>query len=434
MSNSNKEFKNQTTSATPHQIKVLMIMTGSIACYKACGVLSKLVQNHCQVEVVMTESAKKFVGSATIEGLSGRTPVSDLYQAGQIMDHIHLIRWADVVLVAPATANYINKISQGLGEDLASTLFLAHDFKKPFFIAPAMNTSMYLHPVTQKSIKNLREMGCQILETESGVLACGEVGYGRLLEQDAIAAAVLKSTPSSNLSADSLSQAKSHSTASKKILITSGGTEEAIDSVRTLSNFSTGQSGAELSDYFYQMGFAVTLLKAHRAKTPHFQVNVHEYTDTGSLQSQLKKHLSNEFYDLVVHMAAVSDYSIDKVIVEGVETSPSHDLKLSSEHDITLKLKKNPKIISQIKAWSLNKNLKLVGFKLTSLASHNDVEKAVNKVLSSPCDLVVQNDLSDIRKGEKKYRMYTKAGDYQELKGLQSLAAHLSQIVLGGEL
>ena len=161
-------------------------MTGSIACYKACSVLSKLKQNGHQVKTVMSEASQKFIGPATIEGLTGEAPITDMYASGQIMDHINLVRWADLIIVAPATANYINKISYGLGDDLLTTLFLAHDFKKPFLIAPAMNTMMYSHPTTQASIKKLKDMGVEILETASGVLACGEVGYGRLLEPDLI--------------------------------------------------------------------------------------------------------------------------------------------------------------------------------------------------------------------------------------------------------
>src|SRR5690606_33467299 len=129
--------------------KILFIMTGSIACYKACQLLSKLSQNNYEVQVVATASALEFVGNATLEGLSGKAVVSDIFAHGRNMDHIHLARWADLIIVAPATANFINKMAQGAADDLASTLFLAHDFTKPFLVAPAMNTSMYQHPATQ---------------------------------------------------------------------------------------------------------------------------------------------------------------------------------------------------------------------------------------------------------------------------------------------
>ena len=135
--------------------RILFIMSGSIACYKACQLVSKLVQKGHDVQVVATASALKFIGNATIEGLTGKPVISDLFSSGNVMDHIHLARWADLVIIAPATADFINKMSAGISSDLASSLFLAHDFKKPLLIAPAMNTSMYLHPTTQESVKKL---------------------------------------------------------------------------------------------------------------------------------------------------------------------------------------------------------------------------------------------------------------------------------------
>ncbi|MFN8945847.1 MAG: flavoprotein, partial [Pseudobdellovibrionaceae bacterium] len=128
-------------------------------------------QKGFDIEVIMTPSCLKFVGTSTVEGLTGKPPLVDMYDPGFVMDHIHLQRWADLILVAPATAHFINRIALGIGDDLASTLFLAHDFQKPFLIAPAMNTKMYLHPTTQKSMQSLKEMGVHILEAASGVLA-----------------------------------------------------------------------------------------------------------------------------------------------------------------------------------------------------------------------------------------------------------------------
>ena len=119
-------------------------MTGSIACYKSCSVISKLKQKGHSLKVVLSPSSLQFIGAATIEGLIGEPPITDMYSTGYVMDHISLVRWADLILAAPATANYITKISNGIGDDLLTTLFLAHDFEKPFLIAPAMNTKMYL--------------------------------------------------------------------------------------------------------------------------------------------------------------------------------------------------------------------------------------------------------------------------------------------------
>ena len=226
-------------------------MTGSIASYKACGVLSKLKQAHHEVKVVMSPSSLQFVGKATIEGLTGETAITDMYGDGQVMDHIHLMRWADLIIVAPATAHYINRIANGIGDDLLTTLFLAHDFKKPFLVTPAMNTMMYLHPTTQRSIKKLKEMGIEILEAASGVLACGEVGYGRLLEPELILNEIEQRLQSS---AEIKLTGATSSTASKNIqvLMTAGGTSEPIDDIRVITNRSTGKTASVLADHLVE--------------------------------------------------------------------------------------------------------------------------------------------------------------------------------------
>ena len=144
---------------------ILLIMTGSIACYKACAIVSSLHQKGYTVKTVLSPSSLHFVGTSTIEGLTGEPAITEMYAPGSVMDHIKLDRWADLILVAPATANYINKIAHGLGDDLLTTLFLAHDFKKPFLLAPAMNTMMYQHPTTQESLKKLRSFGIEILSS-----------------------------------------------------------------------------------------------------------------------------------------------------------------------------------------------------------------------------------------------------------------------------
>jgi phosphopantothenoylcysteine decarboxylase / phosphopantothenate---cysteine ligase len=172
--------------------KVLFMMSGSIACYKACAVISKLVQNNCDVQVVLTEGAEQFIGAATCEGLTSRSVFRNVYGPGQMMGHIDFAKWADLTLVCPATANVLNKFAAGLADDAVTTLFLAHDFKKPFLIAPAMNQGMWNHPATQSSLQKLKSWGVQVLPTDYGHQACGDVGEGRLLEPDLIFEAVIK--------------------------------------------------------------------------------------------------------------------------------------------------------------------------------------------------------------------------------------------------
>jgi phosphopantothenoylcysteine decarboxylase/phosphopantothenate--cysteine ligase len=166
--------------------KILFQFTGSIAAFKACALLSRLVKEGHEVQTVATRGALEFVGKATLEGLSGKPVFSDLYEPGRQMDHIHLAKWADLALVCPASASAINRLSAGLGEDALGTLFLAWDLKKPYWVAPAMNSRMLAHPATQASLGKLESYGVKILPTAAGDLACGDVGEGRLLEPEAL--------------------------------------------------------------------------------------------------------------------------------------------------------------------------------------------------------------------------------------------------------
>lgn len=374
-------------------------MTGSIACYKACHVISRLVQNNCDVQVVATPSALQFVGNATLEGLTGRPTISDMYASGNVMDHIHLMRWADVILVAPATANFINKAAQGVGDDLVQTLFLAHDFKKPFLVAPAMNTSMYTHPVTQKSLQALREMGIQILDTASGILACGEEGWGKLLEPDLIlkfTLEALKNHPSGPQT-EEIKPIPS-ALAKIKVLVTAGGTQEPIDTVRVISNLSSGRTGVVIAESLSQMGFDVTLLQAHGSAKSEIVTHKDYFTSFASLDEKIKSYLANENFTHVIHAAAVSDYSVESLEVEGQKYSPLEVKKLKSDSPaMSIHLKRNHKIVDRLKDYAKNKNLQVVAFKLTSHASSEERQAAIEKLFkNSKADFVVHNDLTDI--------------------------------------
>jgi phosphopantothenoylcysteine synthetase/decarboxylase len=166
--------------------KILFQLTGSIACYKACYLISRLVQDGFEVQAVATGEALKFIGEATLEGLTGKKVFSDIYNSGQMMDHIHLAKWADLAIICPATANTINSLAAGIATNSVGTLFLAYDLKKPYLIAPAMNQEMFKNPATQSALKKLESWKIQILPTGEGYQACGDVGLGRLLEPDLI--------------------------------------------------------------------------------------------------------------------------------------------------------------------------------------------------------------------------------------------------------
>lgn len=417
--------------------KVLFILTGSIACYKACHVISRLVQAHCEVQVVATPSALQFVGNATFEGLTGKPVVSDMYASGNVMDHIHLMRWADLILVAPATANYINKSAQGLADDLVGTLFLAHDFKKPFMLAPAMNTSMYLHPVTQISIEKLKSMGIEILEAASGVLACGEEGYGKLLDPDLILQAVQERLKSSAKNSSAEVESKKESTAAAiskiKVLVTAGGTQEPIDTVRVVSNLSSGRTGIFIAEYLQQMGFDVTLLRAHSGVASSQIKNQEIFTSFKSLNDLMKTKLADQDYTHVIHSAAVSDYSIESIEQNGEKHSPLKTPKLGSDVEkMSIHLTRNPKIVSQLKTYSKNKNLKVVAFKLTSHATADQQNSAVQKLFNeSHVDAVVHNDLVDIDLSKKMHKFTLHSSDGAiPCDGVVRLSGELIQLLM----
>ncbi len=173
---------------------ILFILTGSIACYKACDAISRLVQRGHRVRTVATASALRFVGTATLEGLTREQVATDLFAEGHALDHIGLARWADVTLVCPASADRLNRMAAGLGDDLAGALLLAHDWTRPLLLAPAMNPSMWRHPATVASVRTLRSWGARFIESGSGRTACGEEGEGRLAEPADIVAAVEAAT------------------------------------------------------------------------------------------------------------------------------------------------------------------------------------------------------------------------------------------------
>lgn len=172
--------------------RVLFALSGSISCYKACHAISRLVQAKVEVQTVVTAGALRFIGAATLEGLTGRAPFTNLWEPGRAMDHIEVTRWADLAVLAPASANTINRLAAGLADDPVGALFLAWEIqRKPWWVAPAMNTQMLNNPATQASLKTLAARGVRVLPGEAGALACGEIGAGRLMEPDTLVTHIL---------------------------------------------------------------------------------------------------------------------------------------------------------------------------------------------------------------------------------------------------
>jgi phosphopantothenoylcysteine decarboxylase/phosphopantothenate--cysteine ligase len=374
---------------------VLLLMSGSIAAFKVVQLVSRLVQAPvgAEVEVVMTPAARGFIGEASLEGLTGRRVRSETFAAGDHMEHIRLVRWADVVLAAPCTANTLNKLASGIGDDLVGTLFLAHDFTKPWLIAPAMNTRMYEHPTTRASLERLRGMGCTIVEPGNGALACGEVGAGRLAEPEALLAAVLQAAqrqPGAAGPPSTSSRSSAGTTVPLKILVTAGGTRMPLDAVRSIVNSSTGRTGADLAADLAALGHAVTLLTAVDAPHAEDLERLERYDDFDSFERSLRGLLAGENYDLLVQAAAVSDWRPMLSPDGGALTG-----KLDAEGDtLTLRFARTPKLIASARAWSRNPALRIVAFKLTAGADDAERRRKVAQVLANDgVAAVVANDL-----------------------------------------
>jgi phosphopantothenoylcysteine decarboxylase/phosphopantothenate--cysteine ligase len=360
--------------------KILFILTGSIACYKACAAISQLVQRGHQVRAVATRAALRFVGAATLEGLTRERVGTDLFEKGAALDHITLARWADVVVLCPATAHTLNRMAAGLGDDLAGALLLAHDWARPLVIAPAMNPAMWNHPATIASVARLREWGARFVDVGDGRTACGELGEGRLAEPEEIVAAI--------------ESAGARPARRLRLLVTSGGTAEPIDSVRVLTNSSTGATGALIAEQFVQAGHDVALLRAGNARRAIGRCREEVFESFAELDAALARLLGAEHFDVVIHAAAVSDFSVHAVEIGGVVHAPGHG-KLPSDVAPTLRLRTNPKLLDSIRPRSRNPAVRIVAFKLTKGADAETARAAVQALLAGGAtDFVVHNDLA----------------------------------------
>lgn len=366
---------------------LLFILTGSIAGFKACEAISQLVQRGHRVRTVATKAALQFIGPATLEGLTGSPVLTDLFAPGAALEHINLTRWADAIIVCPATANTINRFAAGLAEDLAGSLFLAHDRSKPFLIAPAMNPAMWAHPATTAGVEKLQQWGVRFLPVGEGRTACGEMGEGRLAEPAQIVFAVEASLakPVRRL----------------RVLVTSGGTAEPIDGVRVLTNTSTGSTGAGIASYLTRCGHDVVLLRARSAVKADNGVRDETFSSFAELDSALHRFLGSENFDAVIHAAAVSDFGVESVVTAAGSRPPGAAKIESGPSPVTVRLHVLPKLVDSLRNLSRNPDLKLVAFKLTANATPEETSAAVQTLLQrTGANFVVHNDLSLRMDGE----------------------------------
>ncbi|MBS4193931.1 bifunctional phosphopantothenoylcysteine decarboxylase/phosphopantothenate--cysteine ligase CoaBC [Lederbergia citri] len=351
---------------------ILVCVSGGIAVYKACTLTSKLVQNGYNVKVIMSESAMKFVSPLTFQALSRNEVYTDTFIENnpKVIAHIDVADWADLIIVAPATANMIGKIANGIADDMISTTLLAAT--APVWIAPAMNVHMYSHPAVQKNIDTLYQFGHRFIEPGEGYLACGYVGKGRLEEPEAIVKLIHSHFNPSPVPLDG-----------KKFLITAGPTKEKIDPVRYVTNHSSGKMGYALAEEAIKMGAEVVLISgADNMPAPNGVTHI-KIESAEEMYNEVMKYFTH--MDVIIKSAAVSDYTPSQVYDKKVKKQDGNlMIEFKRTKDILLELGKN------------KKHQFLVGF----AAETNDLEKyAVQKLERKNVDMIVGNNILEAGAG-----------------------------------
>jgi len=398
---------------------ILLLMSGSIACAKASTLISEWTRQGHKVRVACTRSVAEFVGPATLQGLGAEMVFDNVFAPGQAMEHISLGQWADIVIAAPATSNLINKLSAGIADDAVATLWqAAYGQGKPMVLVPAMNTRMWRYPATQESVNRLKQWGIHVLPVGKGELACGEHGEGRMLEPYEIMQSVERL-----LTFD-------QGLDGKRILITAGGTRERIDSVRYIGNMSTGRTASRLAEELFAAGHLVTWLGARDAVQPLAVNNIETYYSFADLEAQLRSLLGSGEYDVVIHAAAVSDFSVASIKSTEPGVVDDSGGKLSSESGLVLHLKPNPKLLDSLKSWSGNSALQVIGFKLTDTEDTQQRIAAIKKQFEqSGVDAVVHNDLSEISQDAHPFYLHAPSQDPVHCVDGEALAQSINELV-----
>ena len=351
--------------------KILLIICGGISAYKSLEIIRLLKKQGATVKSILTQSAKEFVTPLSVASLSQDKVYDDLfsYENESEMDHISLSRWRDLILVAPATANTISKLSAGSSDDLASTVILASD--KEIFLVPAMNVRMWKHPSTKENLQKLRSFGYQIIGPEIGDMACGEYGQGKMTEPQEII----------NNIEQYFFSLKKHK--KFKALVTAGPTHEYIDPVRFISNRSSGKQGYEIAKSLIKNGFETTLISGPTNLNPIPGIN---QINVNSAEEMFSAVLDSLPADVAIFSAAVSDFKIKN----------KEKYKIKKKESMDLSLEKNIDILSHISKHNSLRPKMVIGF---AAETNNLSEYAKKKLSEKNCDWIVANDVSDITIG-----------------------------------
>ena len=346
---------------------VVIGVTGGIAVYKALDVISALRKKDIEVHVIMTESASKFVNPLIFQSISQNMVVTDMFAEPKAWEiqHISLAQKADLMLVAPATANIIGKISNGIADDMLSTTIMAT--KAKVLIAPAMNTNMYENKIVQNNISKLKDFGYKFIEPASGRLACGDVGIGKLADVNTIVERVLEEL-----------EEKEQDLLGKKVLISAGPTIAPIDPVRYITNRSTGKMGYAIAQEARERGAEVVLVSGPTNLNPPKDVKIINIKTNEEMKNEILQYF--EWADIVIKSAAVADYKPKEYSEEKIKKGDGDlNLCLTRDNDIL-------KSLGEIKTHQI-----LVGF---AAESNNVLENANKKLKNKNLDFIVANDIT----------------------------------------
>lgn len=347
---------------------IIVGITGGIAVYKICYLVSSLKKQGYDVHVLMSKEAQEFVTPLTFQTLSNNKVITDMFTTDYTPDvhHVSLAKKADLFVIAPATANVIAKVANGIADDMLTTTFLASNCKK--LIVPAMNTQMLMNPVTQDNIQKCKNYGMHIFESNSGYLACGDVGKGRLPEPDEIEDKIKEMMEEDKF------------LAGKHILVTAGPTSEAIDPVRMITNHSTGKMGYALARAARNMGAHVTLVSGTKQIEDIRDVEMVHVTSAKDMAEAVLSRQND--MDCMILAAAVADYTPVSVADNKIH---------KSEGEMSIPLKRTQDILK-----TLGENKKdgqvLIGF---SMETENMVERTKEKLMKKNCDYIVANNLKE---------------------------------------
>ena len=351
--------------------KILYIICGGISAYKSLETIRLFKKNGAKIKTILTNSAKEFITPLSVASLSQGKVYSDLFSVENEteMDHIALSRWADVILIAPATANTISKLAQGTTDDLASTVVLASN--KEIYLAPAMNVRMWEHESTKHNLKKLISYGYKLIGPEVGEMACGEYGEGKMSEPDKI---------SNEINNYFLNLKKNKRL---KALVTAGPTNEYIDPVRFITNKSSGKQGYEIAKSLSKKGFDTTLISGPTNLKIDHDVKLIEVETANEMFMETQKNLPA---DVAVLSAAVADFKVNK----------KYKNKIKKQDSLNLNLEKNVDILSYVSNHNSMRPELVIGFAAETDNVENNAEKKLN---NKNCDWIVANDVSNKKIG-----------------------------------